>query len=144
MSSVNPAMPAAGWFYVLQKEKRERLARQQGREAFQRQLDREETGGVDYSEFDDTEATPSREFRFSFSMKELFGAMTVAAVLMGLIQLVGGSHNAALVLGVVALAGLAIHLLGYDPPKVVVLGWWLLIVMYIVVSLWAAFGGAAA
>ena len=137
-------MVAAGWVYVLRKEKRLREARIQGREELQRQLDREEAGGVDYSEFDEPDSPPGHGFRFSFSMKELLGAMTVAALLLGAIQGLGGTENAALVLGAIALLGLVVNLVGFEPPPVLVLGWWLLIAMYIVVSLWAAFGSAMA
>lgn len=129
---------AGGWFYVLKREREAKSRRRREREA--------RTSGpgpdeVDYSEFDQPEQTSAhREFRFSFSMKELFGAMTVAAVMLGLIQSLGGTHNAALVLGMIALLGLVIHVVGFDPPPVIVLGWWLLLVLYIIISLWAAFG----
>ena len=87
----------------------------------------------------ESEATVEPAFRFSFSMKEMFGAMTVAAVLFALVRGLGGPNNAALLLGAIALTGLVVHLIGFDPPAVIVLGWWLLLVLYIVVSLWAAF-----
>jgi hypothetical protein len=76
-----------------------------------------------------------QKFRFKFSMFELLGAMTVAAVIFGLIQILGGPQNAATLLGFVALLGLVIHALGFEPPGVVVLGWWLILVMYVLLSI---------
>jgi len=43
------------------------------------------------------------------------------------------------VLGTIALVGLVVQLLGFEAPPLVILGWWLLLVLYIVVTLWAAF-----
>ncbi len=136
---------AGGWFYVLKREREAKDKRQIERAARVAGSGKPtDPDAIDYSEFDTSEEpTASREFRFSFSMKELFGAMTVAALMLGLIQILGGAHNAALVLGLIALLGLVIHVVGFDPPPVVVLGWWLLLVLYIVMSLWAAFGSGA-
>jgi hypothetical protein len=76
-------------------------------------------------------------FSFQFSMSQLMIAMTVAAVIFGLVHLSGAS-NAATLLGFVALIGLVVHALGVDPPAVVILGWWLILVLYVVLSLGAA------
>lgn len=125
---------AAGWYFVLRKERRERMERMahRGEVANAGQLPTR----VDKPE---PEATVEPAFRFSFSIKEMFGALTVAAVLFALMRELE-PNNAAMLLGMIALTGLAVQMIGFDPPAVIVLGWWLLLVLYIVVSLWAAFG----
>ena len=34
--------------------------------------------------------------------------------------------------------GLVVHALGFDPPAVVILGWWLILVLYVLLSIGAA------
>ena len=50
---------------------------------------------------------------------------------------------AATMLGFVALFGLVIHALGVEPPDVVVLGWWMILVLYVLLSIavavWSSF-----
>ena len=65
-------------------------------------------------------------------------AMTTAAVIFGLVQILGGAVNAATMLGFVALVGLVVHALGFEPPDIVVLGWWLILVLYVLLSIAAA------
>jgi len=84
------------------------------------------------------EAMGREKFRFQFSLRQLLTMMVVAALVMGIIQFMGGPANAAILLGVLALAGLVIHAVGVDPPGILVLGWWLVLVMYVVVSILAA------
>jgi hypothetical protein len=83
------------------------------------------------------EAEPRPSFTFQFSMSQLMVAMTVAAIIFGLVHLSGPS-NAATLLGFVALVGLVVHALGFDPPAVVILGWWLILVLYVLLSVGAA------
>jgi hypothetical protein len=83
-------------------------------------------------------ATTREKFRFRFSVRELLIAMTTAAIIFGLIRALGGPSNTATVLGFVALLGLIIHALGFEPPNVVVLGWWLVLVLYVALSVFAA------
>jgi hypothetical protein len=78
-------------------------------------------------------ARERREFQFRFSMQQLMATITAAAVIFGLVHL-GGAEYAATLLGLIALAGLAIHAFGYDPPDVVVLGWWLILLLYVILS----------
>jgi hypothetical protein len=87
-------------------------------------------------------APPRTQFRFQFSMWQLLAAMTFAAVVLGFVRVVGGPNNAATLLGFVALGGLLAHALGAEPPAIVVLGWWLTLAMYVLMSLGAAFLGA--
>ncbi|MCA9229791.1 MAG: hypothetical protein KDA57_04010 [Planctomycetales bacterium] len=144
---------AAGWWYVIRSERRQRAQREQAYAELRAKIAAQraaEDGGVTL-EVAATPAPPAsitipidepyREPRteFSFSLKEMFGAFTVAAVLMGLVQVVGGPQNAAMLLGLIALSGLVLHAVGFDPPQVVILSWWLLLVLYLIVSTWAAF-----
>ena len=78
------------------------------------------------------------QFRFQFSLRELLMTMTVAAVTLGILRLMGSAETAATLLGLVALFGLVIYAVGYEPPQVVVLGWWLTLVLYVGVSIFAA------
>lgn len=95
--------------------------------------------GPTLEEFDEVRSrAPSRTFQFKFSLQQLLYAITAAAVLLGLIRLLGGPENAATLLGMIALVGLVVHALGYEPPGIVAFGWWVLILLYIAVSLFAA------
>jgi Flp pilus assembly protein TadB len=91
-------------------------------------------------------SVPARQFQFRFSLLQLLLAVTGAAVLLGLVTMLGGAANAATLCGLVALAGLAVPALGYRPPEIVVFGWWALLALYVVLSLlaavWAGLGGA--
>ena len=84
------------------------------------------------------EAMRREKFRFRFSLRQLLATMVVAALVMGIVHFMGSPANAAIMLGVVALAGLVIHAVGVEPPGILVLGWWLVLVMYVVVSIVAA------
>jgi hypothetical protein len=77
----------------------------------------------------------SGEFHFRFSLQQFMIAMTAAAIIFGLVQILGGPSNAATLLGLVALFGLIVHALGFEPAQVVVLGWWLVLVMYVLLSI---------
>jgi hypothetical protein len=82
-------------------------------------------------------ATAREPFSFQFSLAQMMLAMTTAAVIFGLVHLSGAS-NAATMLGFVALIGLVVHALGVQPPSIVVLGWWLILVLYVMLSIAAA------
>lgn len=93
-----------------------------------------------------TPPTPAQQLQFRFSLQQLLLAITCAAVLLGLTAMLGGTSNAATLCGLVALAGLAVPALGYRPPEIVIFGWWVLLAIYVVLSLfavvWASPGGA--
>jgi Flp pilus assembly protein TadB len=74
----------------------------------------------------------------SFSIRQLLGAITCAAVVLGLLAPLGASYGA-FALGMIAGWGLVLHWAGYEPPPIIALGWWLLLVLYITVSLIAVF-----
>lgn len=95
-----------------------------------------------YPEWASDAERPRAPFRFQFSMWQLMVVMTVAAIVFSLIHLMGGPQNAASLLGFIALVGLFVHAFGLDPPEVVVLGWWLILLLYIVLSVGAAISSA--
>jgi hypothetical protein len=84
------------------------------------------------------------KLRLRFSLREMMLAVTAAAVIFGLIHALGGTANAATLLGFLALVGLVVHALGFEPPGVVVLGWWVILVLYVVLSIVAAMWSAFA
>jgi hypothetical protein len=83
---------------------------------------------------------PREPFRFQFSLKTLVIAMTAAAITLGVIRILGGPSPTATILGFIAVAGLIVHALGYEPPQPVILGWWLILVLYVVLSLLGGMG----
>jgi hypothetical protein len=89
------------------------------------------------------EAMARQRFRFQFSLKQLLLAMMGAAVIFGLVRVFGGPANTATMLGLLALAGLVVHAAGFDPPEIIILGWWLILVMYVLMSIVAAVAGFA-
>lgn len=80
-------------------------------------------------------AMHEQRFRFQFSLKQLLAVMVCAAVVMGMVRILGGPQETASILGMIALVGLVVHAAGFDPPAVVALGWWLLLLMYVVLSI---------
>ena len=72
-----------------------------------------------------------------FSLLQLMCVMTGAAILLGVLQLLGGASTTATALGSLALVGLVVYATGFEPPALVVLGWWLLLVVYIARSIGA-------
>jgi hypothetical protein len=84
------------------------------------------------------EASARQKFRFQFSLQQLLLAMASAAVIFGVMRFFGGPANTATMLGVLALAGLVFHAAGFEPPEIVILGWWLILVLYVVMTIVAA------
>ncbi len=141
---------ATGWWFVLREEKRRLAEAEERREQFAQRLaaqrsaeDGETPTPVQEdrmrqisAEWEASEAVPA--FKFSFSMKEILGTFAIAAVALTLVQLVGGVQHASLLLGFVALAGLLVQVFGVELPPLVIFGWWVLLVLYILLSLWGA------
>lgn len=90
-------------------------------------------------------AAAERSFHFQFSLSQLLAVTTIAAVLLGLGGAIGGMPGLATLCGVLALAGLLIPVLGISPPAVAVFAWWVVLALYVVLSLsaalWVALGG---
>jgi hypothetical protein len=82
---------------------------------------------------------PARVFRFQFSLSQMLVVMTVAAVLLGLGGAIGGMPGLATICGLLALVGLMVPVLGFNPPEFVVFAWWMVLAMYVLLSLSAAF-----
>jgi hypothetical protein len=142
----------SGWWFVVREERR-RIAqiellqkRHQQRVAAQRAAEDGHPAAGDFDPaldqtLDDDPSAQAPAFRFSFSTRELLLSFVVAAVLLGLANLFG-FETAALLVGALALVGLLMQALGIALPPLVVLGWWLLLVLYILMSLWSTLGPA--
>jgi len=139
------ASVAAGWWYVLRQERRQRAKKEAELAKFRARIaaQRAEQDGK-HAPLPGLEETPEEELRqqpkfdFSFSLKEMFGAFTVAAVLLGVVNILGGPNNAAMLFGLIALSGLVLNVVDFDPPRAVVLSWWMRLVLYLFTSVWAA------
>jgi hypothetical protein len=89
------------------------------------------------------EAAKEQAFHFQFSLREMLIVMTAAAVSLALVRLLGGPSATASLLGLVALGGLVAYACGYEPRQNMVLAWWLILLMYVLISIctavWSAF-----
>jgi hypothetical protein len=121
---------AAGWVFTLRLERRQEAQRAKRRAEFFGEPVEEEAIVLEAG------APPRPEFKFAFSIKELLITTGVAAVVMGLLRIIG-PNALSMGLGLIALAGIAANAMGYDPPRHIVLGWWILLVMYLLVGLFA-------
>ncbi len=136
---------AAGWFFVLYKERQAVATRERQRQEVEDRVAAQRAGDSEFAKRPvsvklETTWNASNEPAFnpfSFSLKQLFGAMTAAAIFLALVRWLGGPNQAALMFGVIAMLGLLLHVCGFETPGLLILGWWLLLVMYILVSLWA-------
>jgi hypothetical protein len=135
--SVAAVLLAGGWWWA------SRLERQQEAE---RERRRAEFHGEQVAPLDDdalgSERAPRSSFKFAFSTKELLLTTTAAAVTVALLRWIG-PEALSMTLGFVALGGLAAYAIGFDPPRQVVLGWWILLVMYLAVGVLAMAGSNA-
>jgi hypothetical protein len=82
-----------------------------------------------------TELPPGKPFQLRFSMRSLLILLTIAAVSFGMIRVLGGPGPTATILGFMAVAGLLVHAFGFDPPQAVVLVWWLILALYVILSI---------
>lgn len=69
------------------------------------------------------------------SPRELLIASVGSAILLALLGGLFGAAVMATCLGIVALVGVVVQALGIDMPRIVALGWWLLLVLYVLMSL---------
>ena len=81
------------------------------------------------------EEPPPEPIRISFSLRSLMIAMTVAAVSLGMIGYLGGPGPTATILGSISLFGLIVHALGFAPPQSLILGWWFILVLYVLFTI---------
>jgi hypothetical protein len=84
------------------------------------------------------EAQVKEPIRFQFSLRQLIMAMTTAAVLLGLVRILGGPAAMATLLGIVALVGLFVYAMGYEPPQIMIFGWWFTLVLYVLATAFTA------
>jgi hypothetical protein len=137
------ALVAGGWVYVMYLERQQEAVRARRREEFYAAgKSGEAPAAADASSAIDGEAAavdtrPRFDFKVAFSLRELFITMTVAAVAMAFIRWLG-AEEMAVVLGLIALGGLIVQASGFDPPRPIVLGWWILLLLYLGVGLIAA------
>jgi hypothetical protein len=133
----------AGWYVVALTERRETAERRRIREEFYAAHGAKRAAASTPQEEGfqlPSPAAPRREFRFAFSLKEMFITMTIAAVMLGLLFTLG-PKVITIALGAIALVGLAVQTFGwFDPPPAIVLGWWLLLMLYLLLGLLTAFG----
>ena len=142
------------WWFVLRQEKRQlqeinRLRRKMIAETAARRAreDGEPIPKIPREEFekvnDQWTAAAEQEpaFHFSFSLKEMFATLTAAAVALGMITFLG--DQATIIVGLIALAGLVAQAMGYAAPPILILGWWLMLVLYILLSLMGIFSREA-
>ena len=141
---------AYGWWFVLRKERRERLERERRRLEIDARLaaSRKNAQGepvaatVRMAGLEPAEVEPAPEkpaLSFSFSLKQILWAFAVAAVVLTVSMLLG-PDTASVILGLIAVIGLAIHVMGFELPGIIVFGWWILLVLYVLMSLWAIVG----
>jgi len=86
-------------------------------------------------DFDNARKAAASQFHFKFSLAQLLIVLTTAAVLLGLIRIFGGPGQLAVMCGMLALAGLVVNALGYEPHRMVVFGWWIMLVLYVVLGI---------
>ncbi len=148
---------AFGWYSVSKQDRQKELDRARRREEFFANKGQPAAGAAataastakPASPFDPEAAAPAAvdaepaekrpffDVKFAFSMQELFITMTAVAVSLALLRWITPEYLA-VILGFVALGGLITNASGYEPPRFVVLGWWLLMVFYLAVGLFAA------
>lgn len=122
----------AGWMWVRREEREQERRRQERRKellagGFGR-------GDVEFDQLEEKAPTAAFSFKFQFSMKQVLIAFAAASVLFTLLTFLAPEELAVL-LGMIALLGLAIHAAGFDPHPMIVLGWWILLVLYILMGL---------
>lgn len=157
---------AAGFFWTSKQDRQNELERIRRREEFLANKDKQAAGAPatasastskPASPFDPelsasasaavaaepAENRPFFDVKVSFSTKELFITMTAVAVALATLRWITPEYLA-VILGFFALGGLITNASGYVPPRHVVLAWWLLMVLYLAVSVFAVVnkGGA--
>jgi hypothetical protein len=143
---------AGAYLYVLWQEKKQQQEAERRREEMYSRnrmyhANRNRTAGGDRARIEaemdarDSMAAGNEDrlarptFRFRFSMWELLVAMTASALVLGLVSVLGGPANTATMLGFLALIGLVAHAMGFEPPDIIVLAWWLILVLYVLLSI---------
>ena len=156
---------AVGWYWTSKLDREKEAERAQRREDFFANKGKPATGATAAAtatspskpaspfdpelpapaaaEAEPIEKRPFFDVKLSFSTKELFITMTAVAVALALLRWITPEYLA-MILGFVALGGLVTNAGGYVPPRHVVLAWWLLMVFYMAIGVFAILnkGGA--
>jgi hypothetical protein len=93
---------------------------------------------------DDSDLTESEPFRFAFPLSVVAVTATSVAIALGLVRWLGGAQVTAIGLGAVAVVGLIVYAVGGRPPRIMVLAWWILMLLYIAMFTLAVATGAFA
>jgi hypothetical protein len=126
---------AAGWYWVYRLEQRREAERQKQRAILLKTYGQ----AVEASESSVALEEPAErgfQFKFAFSLRQLFITMTVTAVLVWILTFIP-PQVFSLLLGLIAVAGIVAVIAGFEAPPIVVLAWWLLLVLYMLVSIFA-------
>lgn len=84
-----------------------------------------------------TEEAPP--LRLNFSIKQIFIVLTIAAIVLAALNLVGTAVLAS-VLGLVSVIGIVVFAFGVEAPPTVMLGWWVMLLLYIGMSVLGILG----
>lgn len=125
------------------EEKRRRLyAQRRAQRAEREHAPDAEPGDVpDAAPVERTEIPLSEKLLSLCSPREALIASFTAAVVLGLLGITFGAAVMATCLGIIAVGGILVQAIGVDMPRMVVLCWWLLLVLYVVVSIILAIVG---
>ncbi len=129
----------AGWYWVHREEKRRDAERQRQREKILKSFGRKDEL-VEQEAVGEGPFGRGFDFKFSFSLRQLFITMTVAAVAIWILNVIN-PQILSLLLGLIAIGGIVATIAGFEAPPIVVLGWWLLLVVYILVAIIAQLRG---
>lgn len=136
-------------YYIAQREKRHKEQIQAKRDKLVDAVRRQRAGEASDAAVDvqttieEIHAEAARaDFKFSFSMKQVMVAMTVACLVLG-ISVILPVKLAAGLLGLLAVLGIVGHAIGYDFPPIVSFGWWMVMSMYVLLSVFGHFFSAA-
>jgi hypothetical protein len=131
---------AAGWYWVHREEKRRDAERQRQREKILKSFGRENELVEQEEAVGEGPLGRGFDFKFSFSLRQLFITMTVAAVAIWILNVIN-PQILSLLLGLIAIGGIVATIAGFEAPPIVVLAWWLLLVVYILVAIIAQLRG---
>lgn len=136
---------AFGWWYVWHKERTEQRARDRRRMEAEARLAELRKGTASEATASTTRmaglepaeepaAHPLPPLRFNFSLKQMFWAFAIATVVLAITSAIGPEITS-WSLGIIAVTGLVIQLMGFELPSILLFGWWVLLVLYLVMSL---------
>jgi hypothetical protein len=137
----------AGWIWVTVLERRRSAELARRREELLTGVARDQRAAARGPDAGGTTAErpvtqPGWRFDFRFSIRELLISISVASVLLAVLRWVS-KETLTLSLGILALLGLVVSALGFEPPRAVVLGWWVLLVLYLLFGFISAVTAAA-